>query len=375
VQYIEHVGGGLIGSWTNVTADGTGETVEREKLVAIFRASPAAMALWRGPNLSFEMVNPVYQAIFPGRQLVGLPFLDALPEFEGQPFAALIRQVFETGEPFVGREMLARLRPTPGSPLEDHYYDFTYARIDIGGRPFGVYDHAVDVTDRVRERAMRERFVVTLTHDLRSPLSAARMTTELLQRRGNDPHEVQKLSRRLADSLERIDAMVRNLLDVNRVAAGEMLPINLVELSLTGLVRDVVDEQITIHGGRFVVDAAGDVRGRFDGAALQRLLENLLWNAVKYGDAKRPIRVRVEASGDEARISVHNWGAPIDADEQHLLFEPYRRTAAADAGGQLGWGLGLALVRGVAEAHGGSVRVESSLERGTTFEVRLPIRQ
>src|SRR4051812_44533104 len=102
---------------------------ERHMLEAIFKLSPAAMALWRGPQMIFEMVNPGYQALFPGRALLGHPFLEALPEFRGQPFIELFRRVLETGEPYIGHEVLARHRRTQDGPLEDRYYDFTYVQI------------------------------------------------------------------------------------------------------------------------------------------------------------------------------------------------------------------------------------------------------
>lgn len=130
--------------------------LERHKLEEIFRDSPAALALWQGPELIFEKVNPEYQEIFGERKLVGRPILDALPELKGQGFAELLQDVLRTGVPYVGREMLARLGREEGV-LEDRYYDFTYFRIhDPEGRPYGVFDHAVDVTDRVMSRLALE---------------------------------------------------------------------------------------------------------------------------------------------------------------------------------------------------------------------------
>lgn len=125
---------------------------ERHKLATIFRDSPAAMALWQGEDLVFEKVNPFYQAIFPGRQLVGKKLLEAAPELADQSFAELIRDVLRTGIPFSATEMLAKIRKPDGT-LEDRYFDFTYLRVnDSDGTPYGVYDHAIDVTDRVIAR-------------------------------------------------------------------------------------------------------------------------------------------------------------------------------------------------------------------------------
>ncbi len=126
---------------------------EKQKLEIIFNNSPAGMALWVGPNFVFELVNPAFQAIFPERQLVGRPFLEACPEFIGQQFGELIKKVFETGETFIGREILARHPKKPGGENEDVYYDFTYSRVeDAEGKPYGVYNHSIDVSDRVFAR-------------------------------------------------------------------------------------------------------------------------------------------------------------------------------------------------------------------------------
>ena len=164
--------GRLVGTTVDVTERKRTERAladERDKLQTIFQESPAAMALWRGPELVFEKVNPTYQAIFGDRELMGKPLAEAIPELAGQPFGAQLLHVLSTGEPLVGREVLARLAPRRDGELEDHFFDFTYVRInDSHGRPYGVYDHAMDVTDRVLARreleASQERLQLALAN-------------------------------------------------------------------------------------------------------------------------------------------------------------------------------------------------------------------
>lgn len=130
--------------------------LEKHKLEAIFQDSPAAMALWQGPDMRFEKVNPEYQKIFENRRLEG-PIADALPELVEQNFPKMLLDVLHTGKPFVGYEVLAKIGKAGCNELEDHYYDFSYLRInDAAGKPYGVYDHAVDVTDRVKARLKLE---------------------------------------------------------------------------------------------------------------------------------------------------------------------------------------------------------------------------
>lgn len=123
---------------------------EKDKLDQIFKVSPAAMAVWMGESLTFQNVNAEYQKIFPGRQLIGQTLLDAVPELKEQGFDQMLLKVLRTGEPIRGTEVLAQIAEYPGGPLQDRYFTFSYLQItDSQGRPIGVYDHAVDVTESV----------------------------------------------------------------------------------------------------------------------------------------------------------------------------------------------------------------------------------
>lgn len=144
---------GLFGDITERKKSETALLNEQRKLETIFQVSPACMALWTGPNFVFAKLNSEYQRLFDDRMLLGLPLLEAIPELEGQPFPALLKGVLESGEPFVAHEALVRLARRKYGPLEDRYFDFTCVRVhDSQGKPFGIYGHAIDVTDRVHGR-------------------------------------------------------------------------------------------------------------------------------------------------------------------------------------------------------------------------------
>jgi signal transduction histidine kinase len=219
------------------------------------------------------------------------------------------------------------------------------------------------------ERSMRERFVATLAHDLRGPLSAARLAAELIAR---EPARAQDLAIRVERNVERVDRMIRDLLDANRIRAGEPLPLRLEVCDLCALAHQVAEEARAMYGDRFAVDC-GEARGIWSADELHRALWNLVSNAVKYGAPKQPITISVTTMSDDGvRASVHNLGEPLPADELPSLFDAFYRSPKARAGGNLGWGLGLALVRGCAEAHGGHARVSSD-QTGTTFSIELPL--
>ena len=221
-----------------------------------------------------------------------------------------------------------------------------------------------------RERELREIFVSTLSHDLRTPLISARMSAELLAR-GQAAAKAPMLQGRIIENIDRLDGMIQTLLDANLVRAGERLPLQLQRCELRQTIRDVLDELTTVHGDRYRLRAPAAIEGCWDPRLLKRILENLLNNAVKYGDSVAPITVTAEADGDEVRIGVHNEGPPIKPEDQLALFDPFRRTVNGRQSGKQGWGIGLTMVRGAAEAHGGRVSVESAEGAGTTFTVTL----
>ena len=222
------------------------------------------------------------------------------------------------------------------------------------------------------ERDLRELFVLKLTHDLRTPLASAKMALELLFRKGSDPDDAHRLSASVASSLDRCYRMVDDLLDANRIRSGKKLLIDTEPLELARLTADALTELMTLFGDRFVLVAPALIEGRWSRIQLQRMIENLCINAIKYGADGRPVRVSVLQGDGTALLEVHNEGPPIPAQVQAGLFEPYQRGPAQLAGAQ-GWGLGLTIVKGVAEAHGGEVRVVSSEQDGTTFQVSLPL--
>ena len=368
---------GVIGDVTERNRLEMTAQAQRHTLETIFRESPAAMALWRGPEHIFELVNPQYQAIFGERPLVGKRMADAAPELAAQGFVELLDRVFATGESYVGHEVLAQIATASGE-LEDHYYDFTYVRVlDVDGNPYGVYDHALDVTDRVRvrrameqERDLRERMVAAISHDLRTPLATAKLGAQLLVHRAHDPDQLAVAAKRIVDNMDRADRMIRDLLDVSRVRGGEEIPLDVEACDVGKVAQSVVEDLSVMHGKRFVLQLDPGLEGYWDCHALRRIIENLASNAVKYGALGKSVTIRIANVDAGIHLSVHNEGKPIAPVELPSLFDLFKRSRSARA--QVGWGVGLSLVHALAHAHGGTVTVESSEATGTTFTVRLP---
>lgn len=224
------------------------------------------------------------------------------------------------------------------------------------------------------EREIRERFVSTLTHDLRTPLTAAKMSAQLLGREKINPDKKVTLQVRIIDSLNRANQMIENLLDANSMNAGKTLSIEKSEQDIYSLINDILFDVITVHGDRFVLSSEEkSIKGFWSVDAIQRIMENLCANAVKYGDTRTPISITLSNSDTDVTISVHNMGNPIPLNEQTKLFNPFQRLESSDKTVK-GWGLGLTLVKGLVEAHGGKISVTSSIEKGTTFSIVLPLK-
>jgi signal transduction histidine kinase len=131
-----------------------------------------------------------------------------------------------------------------------------------------------------------------------------------------------------------------------------------------------VDEANFTYGNRFIVKSIKPCVGYWNESGIRRVISNLTTNAAKYAFPDTPITITVEQGENAATLSVHNEGPPIPHDEQAILFEQFRRSRTV--GTKTGWGLGLTIVKGMIEAHHGTVRVESVQGKGTTFVIEIP---
>jgi signal transduction histidine kinase len=278
-----------------------------------------------------------------------------------------------TREQVVGVAQVGRLQPQPFTDDELRFLQIIADRLAAAIDNSRLYARLRHQLEQLRlEREIRERFVSTLAHDLRSPLTAARMSAHLVLRYPDQAAGRERQLGRLIQSLTRAEQMIENLLDANRIRAGERLPLEITECDLVATAREVCEELSMVLGNRFAVRGPERLAGHWSCNGLRRVLENLLTNGAKYGAPATPVITTIEARGTEAWITVHNEGPPIPPAELDRLFDPFHRAGGARVQGKPGWGLGLTLVKGLTEAHGGRISVESSAEAGTTFRVQLP---
>ncbi len=226
----------------------------------------------------------------------------------------------------------------------------------------------------------RDMFLAVLGHDLRSPLNTIMSASEFLADQGEFSERDRRMATAIHGSGERMSSLIEDLLDYASSQLGKDFGLRPTAADLGEIVSELVREEETTHPEReFRTTLEGDLAGEWDVRRLRQVLSNVLDNALRHGDPESPISVSASDAGEEGEVvvAVHNEGAPIPAEARERIFEPFRRAGSPEADEQAGQGtgLGLYIARRMAEAHGGSIDVESSREEGTTFTVRLPRRR
>ncbi len=229
----------------------------------------------------------------------------------------------------------------------------------------------------------RDETLAAISHDLRTPLTSIRALAQLLQRRltrGSEisPDELTERLGRIEEQTVLMARMIDDLLDIARLEAGRPLELRREPCDLVALARQTVaDVQRTTESHRLrVLAGEPEIIGELDSARLERVMLNLLTNAVKYspdgGDVEVTIRREDSPAGPVAVLAVRDSGIGIPAQDLPRIFERFYR--ASNVGEQLrGTGLGLAGVQQIVEQHGGEIGVVSESGVGSTFTVRLPL--
>ena len=216
-------------------------------------------------------------------------------------------------------------------------------------------------------RRFQERLIGIVSHDLRAPLATLSLACSLLDRGQLDESQQGALSR-IRHAAERMGRIVRELVEYTHTMAGGGIPVDTAPLDLDEICSRVLSTVTPAE--RVIYQPARDGTALWDGLLIERLLENLVKNALHYGAPDAAIEVRWRDQGKQLVLEVHNRGDPIPKDLLPRIFDPFRR--ATDRRGKEGLGLGLFIVRQIVDAHGGEVSVRSTAEEGTTFTVTMP---
>ena len=219
----------------------------------------------------------------------------------------------------------------------------------------------------------RNLVLTMLSHDMRNPLVAIALTAAYLVKL-HAGAEVSKAASLLTCASNEMTTLLDNMVDLNRTMLGLGIKIELADINLETVFADELELLRGANPGRrFELEVVGDMRGRWDGPLLQRVLRNLISNAVTHGTPDTPIRTVLVGTATAVRVAVTNSGPTIEQAALDPIFDPLMRGTATEPGHATdgGLGLGLYIVREIARAHGGEVVVRSA-EGVTVFEVLLP---
>ena len=224
-----------------------------------------------------------------------------------------------------------------------------------------------------RLSALRADFVSLVSHELRSPMAAVIGATRTLQGRWRElaPEQREAFLALIGDETARLATLIDDVLDTSRIEAGTF-SFTFSNVDLAELLRDVVaaaelaQDEVALTTE---VAALPSVRG--DRERLRQVIQNLVDNAVKYSSAGDRVRVRASADDGHVLIDVVDEGPGIAPEDHELIFEKFGRSSGGNP--KPGTGLGLFIARSIAEAHGGSLGVQSVPQRGSVFRLELPV--
>lgn len=220
---------------------------------------------------------------------------------------------------------------------------------------------------------LREELLYSVAHELRAPLAVLENGLDILVEGYADlpTDEFARVAGSTQRTARRLRTLMEDLLSAGSIQAGHFR-VDARPVELRAIVNDAVESiesVVSEQGQRVEVDLADGLVVRADRRYARQVLANLLGNASRYGPAGAAIRVRGELTDGQVRITVKDQGAGIPKDEQALLFERFYRSREHGPG----IGLGLAIAKGIVEAHGGHIGIESELGRGTSVWFTLPL--
>lgn len=241
-------------------------------------------------------------------------------------------------------------------------------------------DHLIDTFNSMVERLQESfeqirRFSTDVSHELRTPLTAIRGQIEVALFTARTPDQYREAMINALEDVERLSQIVRALLLLSQAESGQ-LALQKTTVDLSALVHDVVDQfQIPAEASRISLreTLAGECVASVDRVQIERLMSNLLSNAIKYTGEGGCVEVLLGASEPGwVELEVGDNGPGIPGHDLPHIFDRFYRVHPADPSPEKGLGLGLSFVAWIARAHGGSVRVDSELGKGTRFRVSIP---
>ncbi len=259
-----------------------------------------------------------------------------------------------------------------------HTYLVSLSDVSVDELKGGMVCVLRDITDYKKLEKLKSEYVATVSHDLKNPLGMMRGYATMIQMVGDLNEQQKTYTAKVIEEIDNIARMADNLLDVGRIDSGVNLQIE--KISPSSLIDDVIAllqpqamnrkvqilKELTLSQ-ELTIDA--------DRALLQRALYNLIDNAVKYSPIGGQVNLRMDSQDKDVTFVIQDHGPGIAPLDLKTIFEGYTRVGKPENTAQRATGLGLSIVKSVAERHGGKAWAESNLGKGSTFYLQIPQRQ
>lgn len=383
---------------------------ERQRFQTVVEHAPAGIAVLRGQDFVFELINPAYQAMAPGKKIMGRTVSEAWPELAHQVLP-LLRDVLRTGEAYHAIDMPLPVERTPGEPVAGGYFTFSYIPMRrLRGWVDAILVLVVETTEHVlarrrveeqRERAeqfaaeaealsvereehlqrlqeldqLKDDFLSTAAHELKTPVTSLRGFAQTLLRQQEklgapEPQRLAQTLHIIDEQSQKLARIVNELLDVTRIEDGTLQQERQL-VDVVGIVEGVAAAarlQTTRHTIRVVAPARVEIFA--DPLHIEQVIANLMDNAVRYSPDGGPIDIAVAVGDGAVEIAVRDHGIGIPPEKRAHLFGRFYR--AHQGGERSGLGLGLYISNQIVAMHGGRIAVDFPPDGGARFVVTLP---
>ena len=511
VAYISHVTVEITGAYDLAKKERIAREVvegKRRDLHSLLMEAPAAIAILDGPDLVYEFQNAMHQRIFQGRKLLGRELSEAFPELKDRSIMQILKDVFETGEPYEQKEHRIAAEIQGDRNLEGIIWNFVYkprynaanqvdgvvifgydvtaqvssrqkveesekrlqtiletiaeglvivnsegrvvyantmaerllrySKEEIAQRTYHdgrwqnfstdgsvlskdehplhisrdtgetVFDREVviqhadgerlvisinaaplkdesggirgavatftDVTQRIKSAQMKDEFISTVSHELKTPLTSIKAYLQMVNRslNGNQSDNTKGFLSRLGVQVNRLETLIKDFLDITRIDSGK-LQLRPTEFDMEPVLADLVNDlQLFTTSHKLIITDSQPVKVFTDQTRVIQVLTNLITNAVKYSPEAEEVLISLRREQEILICSVQDFGVGIADMQKSLVFDRFHQ-AGHNKGSGLCLGLGLYISKEIIERAGGKIWLESEVGKGSTFHFSLPL--